>query len=97
MPVRTEKVIERLDELVMHVIDHFRDEEAVLVQCDYPDLREHQERHMMLLQKTLTLREIVARDSNGLPELMKFVIDEVIVAHLIKADRLYFTSVATRN
>ena len=90
------QALEHLDELVMHTIEHFRYEEEVLTRSGYPDLREHQRDHMVLLERTLTYRQDVAKGVTPLAELLQFLVDEVVVKHLIEADRQYFDDLTRR-
>jgi hemerythrin-like metal-binding protein len=88
------RAIEYLDELVMHTIEHFRYEEEVLRQCRYPDLREHQLDHLALLERALNLRHDVVKGAMPLADMIEFLVREVIVNHLIEADRHFFPSLA---
>ena len=90
-------VLQRLDELVTHTIEHFSCEEEALRQCGYAGLREHQLDHLALLERTLTYRHDVAVGRTPLAELLRFLIDEVITGHLVESDRLYFDSLAGRT
>lgn len=87
---QAEQALEHLDELVMHTIEHFRYEEELLARSGYADLRGHQRHHMVLLERTLTYRQDVAKGATPLAELLHFLVDEVVVKHLIEADRQYF-------
>ncbi|HWJ04201.1 MAG TPA: hemerythrin family protein [Steroidobacteraceae bacterium] len=88
------QALEHLDELVMHTIEHFRYEEEMLTRSGYADLREHQRDHMMLLERTLTFRNDVAKGVTPLWELLQFLVSEVVVKHLIETDRQYFGDLA---
>ena len=51
---------------------------------------------MVLLERTLTYRQDVAKGVTPLAELLQFLVDEVVVKHLIEADRQYFDDLARR-
>jgi hemerythrin-like metal-binding protein len=84
------RACEILDEIVGQVIGHFHDEEALLAQRGYPEFEQHQRRHVELLDRLLTHRNEVAGDVSRMAPLVEFLVDEVVVNHLLRADRLYF-------
>ena len=79
-----------LDTLLMHVIRHFRDEEAVLAQRGYERLATHQRAHAMLLQRAIELKAAVNNDDGALGPLVNFVARDVIADHIFKVDRDFY-------
>lgn len=86
----TALMIERLDELIMHTIIHFRDEEALLERHGYPELREHRKAHARLLERSLTFRDRLLTDPQGASDLIEFITKNVIAHHMIEVDKSFF-------
>ena len=86
----TPRVLELLDELIMHTIAHFRDEEWQLERLGFGEIEEHRREHAVLLEKTLTQRQVLSAGSGTCAELLDFLADEVVFGHLLGCDREYF-------
>lgn len=81
-----EKLFVLFKEITEHIIDHFKNEEEVLEVYNYDRLEEHKVIHQNLINQTLKANE---KMSNGLLkplDLAKFVIQEVVIGHIIKSD-----------
>lgn len=86
---------ESLQLLLAHVAQHFHDEEAVLAQLGFPDLRQHAQAHSQLLHRT---RAILDDPSwLDLPRLAGFLAFDLIKGHILEEDRHYFRSLAGRS
>lgn len=85
-----QRVLEHLDELIMHTIAHFRDEEAELERIAYAALVDHRRMHAMLLEAVLNFREGVLQGTGSIPQLIGFLTSEVVTRHMFEADRQYF-------
>lgn len=85
-----ESLLCELDLLLGHVAEHFRDEELVLEQRRYNRLKQHRLAHKNLLDRAQRLRDRVQAGRGDLGELTDFLAREVIVRHMLGADRDYF-------
>jgi hemerythrin-like metal-binding protein len=84
------QVVECLDELIMHTMQHFRDEEAILEKLAYEDLPAHRQAHWTLVERTLTCRHGVIDGSVSLAALVDFVARELVANHMRGGDMRYF-------
>lgn len=82
--------IELLDELVMQVMEHFRDEEELLARCGYAELALHAASHAHLVERLLALRHEMIAQATAYSELLEFLAREVVEEHLLLDDRRYF-------
>lgn len=77
-----------VDALVEHVKAHFADEERVLAEVGYPDAAAHAKLHAGL---SLAAGELRTRlGAEGSSALFDFLVNRVVVEHLVKADSLFF-------
>ena len=79
-----------LEKLISHVKEHFEHEEDVLCQYGYSEVIDHKKHHDELITK---VQNLVQKSEEGylLPiDVMHFVLDDVIVKHLLKEDTKYF-------
>ncbi|WP_201211314.1 diguanylate cyclase [Rhodocyclus purpureus] len=86
-------VLPKLDALLAHVAEHFRNEEEILRRCGYADLKQHAGLHRHLLERAEALRARFAQGDGELARLMDFLAQEVIVIHMLKQDRAFFPTV----
>jgi diguanylate cyclase (GGDEF)-like protein/hemerythrin-like metal-binding protein/PAS domain S-box-containing protein len=82
--------------LLGDVEQHFHDEEAILESLEYPDFLRHQEEHTRLYQKGLDLVQTLNNEPDTLSVgfIFTFVVYEVILQHMLGADRDYFSFMA---
>lgn len=86
--------LHQFDLIVDHVVKHFESEEAIMRESNYPDWLLHQSMHQSLIQKLSAKRiKLFNGEIKGL-EVFNFIIDEVIVNHLLSDDTKYFTYLA---
>lgn len=83
-------VLPKLDALLAHVAEHFRNEEETLRRYGYADLEQHAGLHRHLLECAAALRARFAQGDGDLAKLMDFLAQEVIVIHMLKQDRAFF-------
>ncbi|MCK7474066.1 MAG: hemerythrin domain-containing protein [Rhodopseudomonas palustris] len=76
--------------LITHVTEHFSYEESVLEAIGYDGLEAHRIEHERLLSRSRQLKEAVADGETTLRELREFLVNGVVVAHLLKEDRRFF-------
>ena len=86
----TPAAMERLDDLITHTMQHFRDEEEILERNAFHELAGHRKSHMVLLERTLTLREGLITGTASLTELLEFLAGEVVARHMLTTDRQFF-------
>lgn len=87
-----ESLLCELDMLLHHVAEHFRDEEEVLAERRYAKLKQHRLAHKRLLDRASLLRDRVRAGHADLGLLTDFLAREVVVRHMLTADREYFAS-----
>ncbi len=79
-----------LDKLILHVKEHFEYEEEILRKHDYSDVVNHKKHHDELIAKA---QDLVKKSKEGylLPiGVTHFVLDDVLIKHLLKEDIKYF-------
>lgn len=80
-----------LDEIFVHIIKHFKDEEAILASKHYEDLDNHILAHKILLAHAQKLRAVVAAGGDTIAELVGFVANEVVAQHMLKIDHQFYS------
>jgi diguanylate cyclase (GGDEF)-like protein/hemerythrin-like metal-binding protein len=85
-----DKIIKQLDLLIDHIIYHFDFEEKLLSEIGYPNYEEHITIHKELLQKSLNLREAYINEKFSVTEFFSFVVDDIVLGHMIKDDEKFF-------
>lgn len=73
-----------------HIRKHFADEEAILAEYGYVDLAVHEQAHKRLLEHAQLLRDRALTGGITMGELVDFLVDEVVVRHLLKTDREFY-------
>ena len=81
---------EAFDALLAHVVEHFANEEATLLEHDYPDLKAHIEQHQMLIDRALKLRHQANEGGVSLGELVDFLVSEVVSGHMLQSDQAFY-------
>ncbi|HPT49706.1 MAG TPA: diguanylate cyclase [Accumulibacter sp.] len=79
-----------IDQLLMEVYDHFRDEEAVIVEVGFPAAAEHILAHRELGARAENLIAGYRIGTRTLGAMFEFLAYEVITKHMLGADRLFF-------
>lgn len=87
--MRSEKVVGQLQRLLEHVVSHFAEEEKVLTQAGYPDAELHAEKHKSLIDKAQQLKDRYLIGELKASDILSYLIDEVIVGHLLAEDALF--------
>ncbi len=93
----TAQMLEAVNALIDHVAKHFSDEEAVLKSIGYPDLEAHARLHKELVAAALSLRTAVEAGTNDPGVLFNFIVDKVVIGHMIQADSQYFSCTARQG
>lgn len=84
------KLKDRLDRLLEHIISHFEYEDQVLKSLNYPEAKKHKESHRYIIDKSFKIRERFLRGEVKLAALFVFIIEKVIMEHLVTEDVLFF-------
>jgi hemerythrin-like metal-binding protein len=79
-----------LDDLVASAESHFVNEERVLSRFHYPDLEEHVLEHQNLMARAQVLRRKAIAGELTLGALVTFIVQDVVVKHMLMADRKYY-------
>lgn len=85
-----QEIMLQLDALLKHISNHFASEEKVLEEIGYPDYEKHAELHKSLIAQSLKLRESYIKGEIKTTAFFSFVLDEVVLGHLIDADTKFF-------
>ena len=80
-----------VETLIKEVAIHFKDEELIQESVSYPNRMEHSRAHAQLMKRALELKVAFDNDSLSGGDLFEFLAHEVIVKHMLEADRDYFT------
>lgn len=87
-----EEVIEFYQTVVEHTKRHFKDEEMLLNRLGFPEseLKHHQNEHQDLLDRLAEAEQKLREGNYTLKELFVFLVDEVVVEHMLKEDVKYY-------
>ncbi len=80
----------QFDLMTAHVLDHFDNEENILSNNSYPELEAHKKLHKVLIDKLSKKREKFFNGELKALDIFTFLVDEVLVDHLLKEDMKYF-------
>ena len=83
--------------MLAHLALHFGDEEAVLDQHGYARFAEHQRAHTALLGRADELKVAVEGGDATLGDLVNFLVNDVIVLHLLKIDTGFYPLLRREN
>ncbi|NLK38686.1 MAG: bacteriohemerythrin [Clostridiales bacterium] len=88
--INHEEIMRQLDALLTHISHHFHSEEKILENIGYPKYAEHAKLHANLIDNALTLKQLYKRGEKKSSAFFSFVLDDVLIDHLIKADAKFF-------
>lgn len=88
--MKSKEFEKELELLLNHIKDHFSYEEKFLEKIKYPNIKEHTELHKELIEKTLRLKKYYEAGELKRSDLFAFVLDDVIMGHLMNQDLLFF-------
>lgn len=80
----------KLDDFLNHVIYHFNYEEHILIGIGFTGSEEHSEIHKTIITDALRLKEAYLKGRLKPSSFFSFVVDEVIVGHMLKEDAKFF-------
>jgi hemerythrin-like metal-binding protein len=84
---------ENFEKLIDYICYHFKEEEGLLIQHDYPDFKAHKKKHDKLIRQALSFQE---KYKKGIPNLeveIMFFLSEWIVSHINKTDMAYVSHI----
>jgi len=84
------ELAELVDALIGDVVEHFRDEEAVLTAAGYAGAKDHAAIHDGIVERAVTLVDQFHAGTLDLGTLFQFLAYDVIAAHMLGADRDFF-------
>ena len=84
-------------ELIAHVEAHFRHEERLLIDADFPAAVAHCEGHRELLERACELAEEFERGRGSASEMLGFLIHDVVAGHMLQEDRKFFAWLRTKQ
>ncbi len=76
--------------LFADISQHFHDEEAILQEIGFPNLAQHAEAHAKLLARGLALAAEFKASTLTAGDLFQFLAYEVVMLHMLQADREFF-------
>jgi hemerythrin len=86
----TQRLIDAaLDDLLKHVARHFKDEEAILLEIGYPEVKAHQAAHQQLLEAAAQIKKNVSLGRASFMGLMNFLANQVIREHMLMDDAAF--------
>lgn len=84
----------QFEKMVNHIVRHFEDEEALMETIHYSGLEEHKKIHQQLIRETLELQMKYDNGKLNAADVFAFLIDKVIVDHLLKEDIKFFSLIS---
>ena len=85
-----EQMMKQLEIVLKTIIDHFYEEEQILIKIGYPDSQKHANIHQGLIEKALNLKNSYLNDELKLSAFFSFIVDDIIVGHMLESDIDYF-------
>ena len=83
-----------IDVLLAGVVEHFKDEEAILAAAGFAGLDAHVGMHQQLVARAMELVALFNQGKLGLGELFQFLADDVVARHMLVEDRKYYALIA---
>lgn len=95
--VDVEKTMHQLDRVLNHIVDHFAAEEEIIKQAGYPNYEEHARIHKSLVKKALQLRKDYQNGKLNASSFFSFIVEDIIVGHMLKSDTDFFSYTHTQK
>ncbi|MDR3419331.1 MAG: bacteriohemerythrin [Nevskia sp.] len=89
------ELVEVLEEVADYARDHFREEEALMAACNYPDLASHRRAHQQLLARITILLLELRNGVFGVEESIRQFLGHSLTAHIKDQDTQYRPYVQT--
>jgi diguanylate cyclase (GGDEF)-like protein/hemerythrin-like metal-binding protein len=84
---------EKMDLIIEHTVNHFETEEKILQQAGYPYYKNHAGVHAGILKRAKELENAYLAGTIKLTTFSAFLLDEVIVGHVLDMDTKFFSYV----
>jgi hemerythrin-like metal-binding protein len=84
-------------QLLSHVMEHFRFEENILASHGYADATAHAQQHQAMVAQAQALYAAAQVDDGAAQahdKLVKFLVNDLVAAHMLHADRAFFAALA---
>lgn len=91
-----EQISESIDVLIRDVVQHFKDEEAIIEAAGFADAVEHAQQHQHLVAKAGELVGLFHAGKLGFAQLFDFLAHDVIARHMLIEDKKFFPVVQAR-
>lgn len=91
--VSKDEGIKGISYFLEYVKNHFATEERILMDSQYPDIEDHMKKHDHLSNKAIYIKECFEKDELESAAFLSFLIDEVVIGHLVKEDSKFFSHV----
>jgi diguanylate cyclase (GGDEF)-like protein/hemerythrin-like metal-binding protein/PAS domain S-box-containing protein len=84
------EIVPLVDELLAHIVSHFRHEEHLLQAIGFPGSEAHRQRHHQLLSHVDDLAARFRKKETTAGALLGFIVHDVVARHMIQEDREFF-------
>jgi diguanylate cyclase (GGDEF)-like protein/hemerythrin-like metal-binding protein len=85
-----DEVAALIEGLVRDVVQHFKDEEAIIHAANFPGAHEHSAIHRQLVDRAAVLVSRFKAGTLAIGELFQFLAHDVVARHMLGADREFF-------
>jgi diguanylate cyclase (GGDEF)-like protein/hemerythrin-like metal-binding protein/PAS domain S-box-containing protein len=85
-----DRIATSIDALGDDIVQHFRDEEAVLAECGFPGAAAHSAIHRELVDRVVAVVDRHRAGHVDIGELFQFLAVDVIARHMLRDDREFF-------
>lgn len=92
-----ETIDRQVDLLLTHIEKHFFNEVCALKAVAFPEVKMHEKSHQTLLKKALKLKAEYHRDAFHPAAFFSFMVDDIIVGHMLKEDVQFFSYIKAKN
>lgn len=82
--------LEMYDDLIHFTVQHFQEEEHILLRVSYPEAEKHQNLHQDIVRQTYLIREAFLSHKKTPFEVINFLISKVVMGHMITEDVKFF-------
>jgi len=86
-----QQVLDKIDEIVEHVLAHFNYEESVLIKEQYLEVENHKKIHGQLIRRMHEIKSLVSQEEMNELKAFTVIFQEVVADHLLKDDVQFFS------
>jgi diguanylate cyclase (GGDEF)-like protein/hemerythrin-like metal-binding protein len=84
-----DEIAELVDALIRELFKHFHEEDAIITSAGFPDAAEHAAIHREFMDRAVVLASRFRARELDTEELFRFLAHEVVVRHMLEADRAF--------